>query len=50
MNGLKAIAKANVSVGGLEEIQECLDYYSRDGLSLGHAYELPRSYVGLVFN
>ena len=50
MNCLKAIAKANVSVGGLEEMQEFSYYYSRDGLSLGYVYELPRSYVGPVLN
>ena len=42
--------KANVSVDGLEEMQEFSYYYSRDGLSLGYVYELPRSYVGPVLN
>ena len=50
MNCIKAIAKANVSINGLKEFNDWLDYYSKDDLSIGYTGELTRSYVKTVRN
>ena len=48
MNCIKAIAKANISIHGLEDMKEFLDFYSKDGLSIGYPREICRTHVKTV--
>jgi hypothetical protein len=45
MNCVKAIARANISLTSLEDLKPWLDYYSKDGLTIGAPMELVRNFA-----
>ena len=45
MNCIKSIARANISLTILEDLKPWLDYYSKNGLSIGAPMELVRNFT-----